>query len=303
MARRIAGFGARPGREPVVGVGRGVREAHVEDDQLRPVLLPLHDPLGVGVEVVPGLEVRADEQNDVGVGVVGTRAVVAHPPLVAGAPPRRADVRVRVVAVHVPGGQDALGVAVLPGPAHVVHHLVVALLGDRLADARRDVVEGLVPGHALPAVLAALAGALQGEEDAVGVFHLVEGRRPLGAASPARARVLGVALELLHLERLAIDVGEQPARRLAVEAGGRDEHEVPLDALRPRARVELDPVVPALLRRVGGELGPARPGVEGLAPPLGGALRGGDAVDLVVGHGVAPQARGTAWPACTNACS
>ena len=125
-------------------------------------------------------------------------------------------------------------------------------------DPAGDVVERLVPAHALPAVAAARARAPQRIQDAVGVGDLVERRRALGAVAPARARVLRVALELAHLQRLAVDVGEQPARRLAVEARRRDEHEALLHALRPRARVELDPVVPALLRRERGQVHAAR---------------------------------------------
>src|SRR6185503_16430256 len=155
---------------------------------------------------------------------------------------------------------------------------------DRLADARGDVGHRLVPRDALPAVLAALPGALQRVEDAVGIVDLVEGRRPLRAVAPARARVLGVALELTNFERLAVHVGQQAAGRLAVEARRRHQHVVALDALRPRPRVELDPVVPALARRVGAERRAARAGVEGLAAALRGAARSRDTVALGLAH-------------------
>src|SRR4029453_1108973 len=158
------------------------------------------------------------------------------------------------------------------------------LLDDRLADAPGDVRECLVPGHALPAVLAALARPLQRIEDAIRVVHLVERRRPLRAVAARRARVLGVALDLADLERLAVHVGQQTAGRLAVEARRRHQHAVALDALRPRPRVELDPVVPALARRVGAELRPAGSRIEGLAAALGGAARGRDAVALGLTH-------------------
>ena len=125
------GLAARMRREPVVGVRRGVREPHVEHDDLRAGVLALDDPLRVRVEVVTGLEVRADQEDDVGVGVVGARAVEAHPERVAGAAARRADVRVGVVAVDAPRRQHALGVAVLAGTADVVHHVVRAVLDDR----------------------------------------------------------------------------------------------------------------------------------------------------------------------------
>ncbi len=147
-----------PRRDPVIGVRSGVGEADVEDDQLRAALLPFHDALRVRVEVVTGLEVRADEEDDIGIGVVGTRPVPSHPELIAGACARGADVRVRVVAVDAPGREDALRIAVLAGAADVGHHLVLPPLHDRAADARGDVVERLVPGHARPRVVAALRG-------------------------------------------------------------------------------------------------------------------------------------------------
>ena len=50
-------LGARPGREPPVGHRRGVRQPRVDDADLGSALLGLDDPLGVGVEVVAGLEV------------------------------------------------------------------------------------------------------------------------------------------------------------------------------------------------------------------------------------------------------
>ena len=59
--QKHGGLGARVGGEPVVGVGGGVGEARVEDDQLRAVRLPLHDPLRMRVEVVARLQVAADQ--------------------------------------------------------------------------------------------------------------------------------------------------------------------------------------------------------------------------------------------------
>ncbi len=157
------GLAAGPRREPVIGVGRRIRQPHVEHDDLGAGVLALDDALGVRVEVVTGLQVRADQEDDVGVGVVGARPVESHPKRVADASARRADVGVRIVAVDAPCGQHPLGVAVLAGPADVVHHRVVAILDDRLADARRDVVERLVPRRAHPPALAALARALERE--------------------------------------------------------------------------------------------------------------------------------------------
>src|SRR5712691_8254082 len=87
-----------------------------------------------------------------------------------------------------------------------------------------------------------------------------------------------IALVLADLERLAIDVGQESARRLAVEARGWNEHVVALDAAGPGARVELGPVVPAVARRERHQLGAAR-------------------------AGIVLHASGTACPAPTCACS
>ena len=55
----------------MICVRRRVRETGVEDDQLGTVLLALDDPLRVRIEVVPSLEVRGGQQDDLRVGVVG----------------------------------------------------------------------------------------------------------------------------------------------------------------------------------------------------------------------------------------
>src|SRR5262245_44548397 len=143
----------------------------------------------------------------------------------------------------------------------MVHDLALPPLDERLADAHADVVEHLVPRDALPAPAAARADAAQRIADSLGVGHLVQRRRALGAVAPAASRVRRVALELLDRERLAVDVGEEPAARLAVEADRRDQGVAPLDLLGPRDRIVLFPVVPALDGRIaleaalgGGEL-------------------------------------------------
>nr|WP_255277585.1 hypothetical protein [Actinomadura madurae] len=155
-----------------------------------------------------------------------------------------------VVAVHAPGLEEPLREAVLSGTPHVVQDLVVAVVEDRLPDARRDVVERLVPGHALPFPGAALAGPAQGVENALGVVELVDRGGALGAVAAPRAGVRGIAGHLGDGQVLLLDVGEEPAGRLAVEAGGRDEHELPRHLARVGAGVVLDMVVPRLWRRV-----------------------------------------------------
>src|SRR2546421_7143945 len=158
------------------------------------------------------------------------------------------------VAIDAPGLQHALHVAVLARAADVVHHLRLAVFHDGRTDPGRDGVERLVPGAALPAPLAAPAGPLERVEDAVRVVDLVERGRPLGAGAAAAAGMDRVALELLHLQGVFVDVGEQPAGRLAVEAGGRDQHVATGDARGPGPAVILHPVVPSLRRRIIDEL-------------------------------------------------
>ena len=119
----------------------------------------------------------------------------------------------------------------------------------RGADAGADLVEGLVPRDPLPLPLPRSPTRFIGYRIALGVVDLVEGGRALGAVAAAAGRVLGVALELGDLAGLLVEVGDQSARRLAVEAGGGDDRVVALDlALGPRLGVELGPVVPAIVR-------------------------------------------------------
>ena len=148
--RRLA---ARLRGQPVVGVGGGVGQPGVQHDHLRAVLAGLGDPLRVRVEVVPGLQVRADQVDDLRVGVIGAGPVNAHPELEPGPAAAGAHVGVGVVAVDAPAGQHPLGVAVLAGAAQVHHDLVVASLLQGRADPRRDGVQGLIPGDPLPLAL------------------------------------------------------------------------------------------------------------------------------------------------------
>ncbi len=281
--RRLA---ARPRREPQVGVRSGVRHPRVEDDELCAAAdLALHDPLGVRVEVVPGLQMAGQQQDHLGVGVVRRRPVVAAPQRVAEPGAGGADVGVAVVPVDAPGLQEPLGEAVLPGAAHVVDHLVAAVLDDRGPDPRGDVVERLIPGDRLPLPAAPLADPAQRVQDPVRVGELVDRRRPLRTVAPPRPRVRRVALQLADRQVALVDVGQQPARRLAVEAGRRDEHVLPRHLARVRLRVELHVGVPRLRRR---EVAPA---------PSGCGHRAGR-------HSCAtPHDSGTSCPARTNTLS
>src|SRR6185295_1210557 len=161
------------------------------------------------------------------------------------------DVGVGVVAVDAPGLEDAVYGALVAGPPHVVHHLVPPALAKRGADPAPDLLQHLVPAHAPPPALAAPAVPPQRVEDALGVVDLVDRGRPLRAVASARGGMERVALELADAHRVLVDVGEQAAGRLAVEADRGHEHVALLDAPRPLLRVVLAPVVPFLRRREG----------------------------------------------------
>jgi len=147
-------------------------------------------------------------------------------------------------AVDAPRGEHAFGEPVFSRrPTWYITSSVDR--GDCLANPRRDVVERLVPGHPGPSVAggrrSASAGRVCGR-----ILNLIQRGRSLGAVPAARPGCR-VALEFPDLEGVAIDVGEQTACRLTVEAGGRHQHVAVLDTCRPRARIEFDPVVPRSL--------------------------------------------------------
>src|SRR5205814_6673490 len=124
-----------------------------------------------------------------------------------------------------------------------------AVLDDRAAEARGDVVERLVPRHLLPAPAAALALALQRIQDPVGILELIRRDDALRAGAPAAAGMRRVALDLADGEALLVDVGEDAARRLAVETDARNDPVVALIFPRPARRLVVDVVVPR--RRIG----------------------------------------------------
>ncbi len=166
-----------------------------------------------------------------------------------------------VVPVDPPALQHALHVTVVPRAPHVVHDLLASPLPDRSSDPRAEGLEHFVPGRALPLVRAAPALALHRVEHPVFGLELVHYRHALGTEAPAACGVHGVALDLADLTGLFVDVGEQAAGRLAVEADRRDEPVVALGLLGPGPRIVLDPVRPAVCRRIGAELGPGSLGL------------------------------------------
>ena len=208
---------------------------------------------------------RGDQEDHVGVLVVGRRAVVAAPHGVPEAGAGRADIGVGVVAVHSPGEQHALDEAVLTVPTHVVHDLFATVLFDRRADATGDIVENVIPRHALELGLPALTHPLHRVQDPLGIGGLVDRGRALGAVAAAGSGVGRVALDFDDFLGLLVHVGKEPAGGFAVEARGGDQHVVLGDLARMGLGVVHDDVVPLLDRRiVGHRFADAQPMVLGV---------------------------------------
>src|SRR6266480_4386617 len=111
---------------------------------------------------------RADEQNNFRVRMIGTWAIESHPELITLATSGGTNVRMGVVAVNAPGGENAFCKAILPRSPDVVHDLVAAVLDDRFANARREIIQNPVPGDLFPFAFAAFAHALQRIKNAIG---------------------------------------------------------------------------------------------------------------------------------------
>ena len=176
--------------------------------------------------------------------VVRRRPIRAGPEEMCQPRRRRADVGVAVVAVEAPGLEHAVRVAVLAGTADVVHQLVPPVLFERLPDARAELVQHLIPRHLLPRAGAARAHALQRIQDPIGILELVGRDDALGARPAAAAGMNRVAFDLADLEGLLVDVRDDPARGLAVEADARNDPVAPSILLRPDRRLVVDVVVP-----------------------------------------------------------
>src|SRR5579883_16882 len=247
-------FRAGPGWEPVIGHAGSIGEARVHNGELSALHLPLDDALRLRVEIMTGFQVRADEQDEASIGVIGRGTVGPTPELVAETGGRGADVGMAVVTIYAPGAQHALHVAIMPGPPDMIHHFITAALDDGGANLRRECFQHLVPGRALPFAFAAPARALEGIEDASGIVDLVDGGRALGAIPPATAWMVGIALEFFDTPALFINIGEQATGRLTVETDGRDDGVVFLDLARPGFRIVFDPIIPFLRRRAGSEI-------------------------------------------------
>src|SRR5690606_41925630 len=111
------------------------------------------------VEIVARLQVRRDQQDELGVGVVGRRAVDAHPGGIAEARAGRADVSVRVVAVDAPALEQLLHVAVYAWSPDVIRDFVMSFFEQGLTEETANNVQNLIPGDQTQCASAALDGA------------------------------------------------------------------------------------------------------------------------------------------------
>src|SRR6476469_2131115 len=127
-----------------------------------------------------------------------------------------------VVTVYAPGGEDALSKTVFTGSADVIHDFVAAIFDYSLTNAVGNIIQNPVPRDSFPFSLPAFAGALEWVKNAVGILNLVKGGRAFGAVAAARSGMLGIAFKLLNVAGNFVDVGQQTASGLAIEAGCRD---------------------------------------------------------------------------------
>src|SRR6185436_7400635 len=137
------------------------------------------------------------------------------------------------MTVDSPRCENAFSESIFTRTTDVIHDLVPAILNDCFADASRNVVERFVPGRLFPLAFAAFAGAFERIKDAIRIVNLVKRGRTLSAVTPARAGMLRIPFKLLNLTGDFIDVGQQPTRRLAVEASGGNKRVMSLLTPRP----------------------------------------------------------------------
>jgi len=199
--------------------------------------------------------------------MIRRRAVDARPKGVAGACARRTYIGMAVVTVDAPGMQNSLMIKkLMTGTSDVVHDLVAPLFLKSFAHSPGDIVDNFVPADALPLAFTSLTDALERITNALGIGHLIQSGRSLGAVAPATAGMLGVAFEAPDAVGIFFDKADQAAGRLTVETNSRDDLAVLFDLARPLCRVVLDPIVPffhgRITREPGSRLQTLRIGIE-----------------------------------------
>src|SRR6266571_9565635 len=120
---------------------RGVRKPRVKNNQLSAARLAIDHSLRMRIEIMTRFEVGTDQQNDFRICMIRTRSIEPHPQLITFACPRRADVRMRVVTVDSPSGENTFGETVFAGAADMIHDLLTAIFDDGFAYSCRQLIK------------------------------------------------------------------------------------------------------------------------------------------------------------------
>src|SRR5688572_3211063 len=112
----------------------------------------------------------------------------------------------RVVTVDAPGGEYAFSKTILTRTSDVIHDLLTAIFNNCFSDSTCQLVQHFIPAHPLPFSFASFARAFERIENTIGIGDLIQRGWTLGAISATRARMLGVAFELLYFARGFVDV-------------------------------------------------------------------------------------------------
>ena len=245
IASSSARFRAGIRRQPQVRLRRRVRQARIDDDEPRAARLAFDDALRVRIEVVAGLQMRRQQQDRPRVRVIGRRPIRAGPHEMRRAAPRPSRRSCGCCARRGPrpAARDSRS---RPRPAGRRGTSTRACGLPSSARRMRPPSSSSTSSHVTrfhsPAPRA--PDALQRIQHAIGILELVGRDHALGARAAAAARMHRIAFDLPDLERLLVDVREDPARRLAVEADARNDPVVLPILLRPALRLEVDEVVP-----------------------------------------------------------
>src|SRR5205814_2248833 len=173
------------------------------------------------------------------------------------------NIRVRVVTVNSPRRENSFRESIFARPPNVIHDLIAAIFDNRFPNSRCNIIEHFIPTNPLPFSFPAFPASLQRIKNPIRISNLIQRRRPFRTIPPARSRIFRIAFKFLNLVRVFVDVSEQPARRLAVEARRWHELITPFLPPRPRLRIQLSPIIPALFGRKGREMNARGAGIEG----------------------------------------
>src|SRR6266568_7022970 len=150
-----------------------------------------------------------------------------------------------VVSIDTPGPQYTLHIAIVSRSPHMIHHFVTTTLNNGGANFSGKRIQHLIPCGTLPSAFAALALPFERIQNAFRVIDLVDGGWSFRAVTPATTRMIGITLKAFDAPCFFVNIGEQAASCLAVEADGRDNLVVLLSFARPNLCVIFHPVMPA----------------------------------------------------------